>query len=95
MSIAKRQKEASTKPRKPAAKTALQWVHRSLTHTQKAELAIAAKVAHDLQVTHGLTDLSLDDFRRAECAVACGHDSFRTCNQRHYRSIKADRKSVV
>ncbi len=89
MSILQRQIEQSNQPKKPKPAMAKQWVTKPLSNTQKAELAIAARAAYDIQIEHGLTDAKFDAWRHQQTEIACGKSSLREATNRDYRSIKA------
>jgi hypothetical protein len=90
MSMLSRQSDSEKPARKPKPAFAQNWVTKSLSNQQKAQLSIAAREAFDVQSNHGLTgDLSYDAWRHAETKVACGKESFRECTNKDFRSILA------
>lgn len=83
-------KMSSPKPAsKQVARSAEQWATKPLSGLQKAQLAIAARSAYEIQKEAGLIDLDFEQWRHEQVFIACGKAGLREAGQAHYRSIKA------
>ena len=89
MSFAKRSESETPRKSKAKPQAATSWSKGRLSAQQIKKLATTAREAFEVQTNNGVTSDTFDDWRRDEMEVACGHRSFKTMSNNHFRSVLA------